>query len=195
MKLLLVISSFPPSPRNPEEHPYCLAPAGARALTSSGFIPKAGFLPARADSSAEPAQGLTVPSSRALPPTSLKNKSSSSRHCLPETRPSWPPSEADSPTPGRDTQQLPAGGAPAPGPEARPLPAAALSRQTMGPSGCSASLARPADLPTAGLRASRRPSPRGRTPSPPASPGSPALTIRDSCWTCHCSCRRRHRPC
>lgn len=90
-----------------------------------------------------------MPSSRALPPTSLKNKSSSSRHCLPETRPSWPPSEADSPTPGHDTQQFPAGGAPAPGPEPRPLPAAALGRQTMGPSGCSASLARPADLPTA----------------------------------------------
>nr|XP_055096359.1 keratinocyte proline-rich protein-like [Symphalangus syndactylus] len=33
-------------------------------------------------------------------------------------------------------------------------------------------------------------------PTDPADRCSPELTIRDSCWTCHCSCRRRHRrPC
>jgi hypothetical protein len=174
-------------------HPYYPKPGrevgeGGRGL---GFTSEAGIHPTT----------LTAPQRRRRSGSALREGSPGSllKSLTASGQPTPPPSTTPDPAPSTAPPRRSAFGLrltpPGRGasPSARPgrpgpSPRTPLHRQTMGPD------ARPPASP----RFPRPPvSLAPSWPTDPADdPASPALTIRDSCWTCHCSCRRRHRrPC
>lgn len=124
------------------------------------------------------------------PSTRLPN-ASTPQYAVPPQRPR---TQALQPDPGLPGRLTPSAGRPLP-PAAPPpsdngarLPDASLSRSN--------TLAPPRPMPRLRPQASSPPLSFPQLAQDPAERCSPALTIRDSCWTCHCSCRRRHRrPC